>query len=343
MTTIREIAKALGVSFSSVSAVVNKRQYVSAAMRARVEKALQDANYQPNWVARSLRLRESRTIGLIVPNLADPFFSGLMRGTEDYLGSAGYRLIVADSREEWKRQQDYLASFAAKITDGIILSTCVASDQQIATIPEVVRDVPLVFVDRCPHDAKTICVLVDNEQAGFAATQHLIELGHRRIAIITGPLILLNAAERFRGYKRALRTHGIPVDRGLVRAGDTTEDSGYWHGSELLRQANPPTAVLVCSLLATIGVLTAIRELGISCPRDVSLVGFDDFAWSSLLSPPLTMVRQPATELGAAAAKAILKRLRAPNQEMVNKVLLPTQLIVRESTAPPNLGNQARK
>jgi len=343
MTTIREIAKALGVSLSTVSAVINKRHYVSAAMRARVEKALQDANYQPNNIARSLRLRESRTIGLIVPNLAAPFFSGLMRGTEDYLSSAGYRLIVADSREDWKRQEDYLASFAGRITDGIILSTCVASGQQIATIPELVRDVPLVFVDRCPHEAKTICVLVDNARASYGATEHLIGLGHRRIAIITGPLILLNAAERFRGYKRALRAHGIPLDRGLVRTGDTTEDSGYWHGSELLRQANPPTAVLGCSLLATLGVLIAIRELGISCPHDVSLVGFDDFAWSSLLSPPLTMVRQPATELGAAAAKAILKRLRAPNQEMVDKVLLPTQLIVRESTAAPNQRDQTQK
>lgn len=343
MTTIREIAKALGVSLSTVSAVINKRHYVSPSMRARVEKALQDANYQPNNIARSLRLRESRTIGLIVPNLAAPFFSGLMRGTEDYLSSAGYQLIVADSREDWKRQEGYLASFAGRITDGIILSTCVASDQQIATIPGVVGDVPFVFVDRCPHDAKTICVLVDNEQAGFTATQHLIELGHRRIAIITGPLILLNATERFRGYKRALRIHGIPLDRSLVRTGDTTEDSGYWHGSELLRQANRPTAVLGCSLLATLGVLTAIQEMGISCPRDVSLVGFDDFAWSSLLSPPLTMVRQPAIDLGAAAAKAILKRLRAPSQEMAEKVLLPTQLILRESTAAPNRGNQTQK
>ena len=343
MTTIREIAKELGVSFSTVSAVINKRRYVSPTMRARVEKALEDANYQPNSIARSLRLRESRTIGLIVPNLADPFFSDLMRGTEDYLGSAGYRLIVADSREDWKRQQDYLASFAGRMTDGIILSTCVASDQQIATIPEVVRDVPLVFVDRCPHKVKTICVLVDNAEASHAATQHLIGLGHRHIAIITGPLILLNAAERFAGYKRALRAHGIPLDHGLVRTGDNTEDSGNWLGSELLRQENPPTAVLGCSLLTTLGVLTAIRELGISCPRDVSLVGFDDFAWSSLLSPPLTMVRQPATEMGAAAAKAILKRLRAPNQEMVDKIVLPTQLIVRESTAAPKRGNQTQK
>jgi LacI family transcriptional regulator len=343
MATLTQIARQLGVSPSTVSAVVNKRRYVSSDMRVLVEKALEDHNYQPNSIARSLRLRESRTIGLIVPNLADPFFSCLMRGAEDSLSSLGYRLIVADSRDDWKRQADYLASFAARNTDGIILSTCVATNQQIATIPGIVRDVPLVYVDRCPLEAKTICVVVDNVQGAFAATQHLIELGHRRIAVLTGPLNLLNATDRFKGYKRALRTHGIPLDSDLVRADDTTEESGYWHGSDLLQQVNPPTAVLVCSLLATLGVAKAIRELGIACPREVSLIGFDDFAWSSLLCPPLTMVRQPVAELGTAAAKAILRRLRAPGQDMVDKIILPTQLIVRESTAAPSQRGRAHK
>jgi LacI family transcriptional regulator len=266
-----------------------------------------------------------------------------MRGAEDYLSWAGYRLIVADSREDWKRQHDYLASFAGKITDGIILASCVANDEQIAMIPGIVRDVPLVFVDRCPLHARTNCVSVDNVQAAHEAAQHLIHLGHRRIAIITGPLNLLNATERFKGYKRALRAHGIPLDPGLVRTGDNTQDSGYWHGLELLRPANRPTAVLGCSLLATLGVLTAIQELGIACPSEVSLVGFDDCSWSSLVSPPLTMVRQPATELGAAAAKVILTRLRARGHEVLNGVLLATQLIVRNSTAAPYRGSQTQK
>ncbi|MDR3675788.1 MAG: LacI family DNA-binding transcriptional regulator [Acidobacteriota bacterium] len=343
MTTIREIAKMLGVSFSTVSAVINNRQYVSAAMRSRVEKALRDANYQPNSIARSLRLRESRTIGLIVPNLGDPFYSSLMRGAEDYLCSVGYRMIVAESREDWKRQQDYLTSFSGMITDGIILATCGATDEQIATLPDIVRGAPLVYVDRCPLESKGISVSVDNVQAASDATQYLIGLGHERIAIITGPLNVLNASERFKGYKSTLRVHGIPLDRTLVRAGDHTEDSGYWHGSELLGLANRPTAVLGCGLLITLGVLAAIREKRVACPQEISLIGFDDFAWSTLLSPALTMVRQPAAELGAAAAKAVLKRMREPDQNMVDKVLLPTQLMIRESTAPPAQRNPTPK
>jgi DNA-binding LacI/PurR family transcriptional regulator len=343
MVTIREIAKALGVSLSTVSAVVNKRRYVSAAMRARVEKALQDANYQPNQLARGLRLRKSRTIGLIVPDLANPFYSHLVRGAEDYLTRFGYRLIVADSREDWKREQDYLVSFAGRITDGIILATCATTDQHVAMIPGILREVPLVFVDRCPLRTKGICLSVDNVRAAYDATQHLIDLGHRRIAIVTGPLNLLNAAERFKGYKRALRAHGIPMDHRLVRAGNNTEDSGYRRGMELLHKPDRPTAILVCNNLMTMGVVAAIQKLGLACPRDVSLVGFDDFNWCSLLTPPLTMVRQPESELGTAAAKAVLDRLHAPSHGLFDKVMLATQLIVRESTAAPNPGNQTQK
>lgn len=343
MSTILQVAKHLGVSVSTVSSVANKRGYVSAAMRARVEKALRDADYQPNHIARSLRLRETRTIGLIVPDLANSFYSRLMRGAEDYLAGMDYRLIVADSREDWKHQQDYLGAFTGKRTDGIILVPCMATDRQIAEIPRLVRKTPLVYVDRSPLRSHVDSVLVDNVQAAYAATRHLLDLGHRRIGIVTEPLNLLNAAERLQGYKRALRSQRVPLDAKLVCSGDNTEDSGYWRGLELLKLADRPTAVLVCNNLMTLGLLDALRELRISCPREVSLVGFDDFEWSAHLRPPLTMVRQPAAELGAAAAKAILKRLRHPDRDGVDKVLLPTQLIVRESTTSPICTRQGRK
>jgi LacI family transcriptional regulator len=336
MATIREIANELGVSISTVSAVVNNRGYVSAAMRARIEEALREANYHPDQIARSLRLGETHTIALIVPDLINSFYSRLMRGAEDYLAAAGYRLLVADSREDWKRQHDYLLSFSGKIADGIILVPCMATNEQIGMIPSLVRETPMVYADRSPLRCNVDSVLVDNVRASFEATCHLLKLGHRRIAILTEPLNLLNAADRLTGYKRALRSHRIPVAPELVRRGDNTEDSGYWRGLELLRLADRPTAVLVCNNLMTLGFLAALRELRVACPREVSLVGFDDFEWSSFLHPPLTMVRQPASELGAAAAKAVLRRLRCAGQDETKKVQLLTQLIVRESTASPN-------
>ena len=336
MPTIRQIAHDLNVSVSTVSAVINNSGYVSAQLRARIQKALRETNYRPNPIARSLRLRETRTIGLIVPDLANSFYSRLMRGAEDYLQGTAYRLLGADSREDWKRQYDYLASFSGRATDGIILVPCMATSDQIASIPSIVRETPLVYVDRSPVECAVDSVLVDNARASQEATRHLLELGHQRIGIITEPLNLLNAAERLTGYKQALESSHVPVDRELICTGDNTEDSGYWRGLDLLQMADPPTAVFVCNNLMTLGVLTALRELKVACPRDISLVGFDDFEWCPYLEPPLTMVRQPASELGAAAAKAILKRVRHPDQNHTDRVLLPTQLIVRKSTAAPN-------
>jgi LacI family transcriptional regulator len=336
MATIRQIAKDLGVSISTVSAVINKRDYVRATLRARIEKALRDADYRPNQIARSLRLRQTRNVALIVPDLANFFYSRLMRGAEDYLAGVGYRLLVVDSREDWERQHDFLLSFSGKVADAIILVPCMATSEQIAKIPGLVRETPLVYVDRSPLQGNVDSVLVDNVRASFEATRHLLQLGHRRIAIISEPLNLLNAADRLLGYQRALQSSGVPEDGELVRTGDNKEDSGYLNGVEFLRLANRPTAILVCNNLMTLGVLAAFRELGVVCPREVSLVGFDDFEWSQFLHPPLTMVRQPALELGAAAAQAVLTRVQDPGQPGPQRVLLHTQLTVRESTAPPN-------
>lgn len=334
MAGIRQIAKQLNVSVSTVSAVINQRGYVSTEMRARIEKALREMNYRPNQVARSLRLNATNMIGLVVPDLVNTFYTHLMRGAENYLAPLGYRLLLADSQEDWKRQQDYLLSFSGKTTDGIILVPCMASDKQIASIPRLLRDTPLVYVDRSPLRCKVDSVLVDNSRAALDATQYLISLGHRRIGIVTEPLNLLNAAERLQGYKRALKDHRIPLDAKLIRRGDNTEDSGYWRGLELFKLADRPTAVVACNNRMTLGVLSAMRELGLACPQDVSLVGFDDFDWSPFVDPPLTMVRQPAEELGVAAAKAVLKRVRHPDQGGFQKALLPTQLIIRQSSAP---------
>ena len=340
MATITQIARQLKVSISTVSAVINKRGYVSASMRARIEKALREADYHPDHVARSLRRRETRTIGMIVPDLGNIFYSILMRGAEDYLSSAGYRLIVADSREHWERQNEYLGLFSSKTTDGVILVPSFATDEQIASIPSLMRGTPLVYVDRSPLKVQLDSVLVDNAGAALDATKHLLRLGHRRIAIITEPLNLLNAVDRLRGYKRALRGHRVPADPELIRPGDNKEDSGYWGALELFKLIPRPTALLVCNNRMTLGALMALRDLHLACPQEVSLIGFDDFDSAALVEPPLTMVRQPAADLGAAAAKVLLKRIRDPNLGRNEHALLPTQLVVRQSTAAP--GNARR-
>jgi LacI family transcriptional regulator len=209
-----------------------------------------------------------------------------------------------------------------------------ATDGQIASIPQILHSKPLVYVDRSPLHAQVDSVLVDNAQAAYEATEHLLKLGHRRIAVITEPLNLLNAADRLSGYKQALRDYRVRVEPKLIRPGENTQESGYWHALEIFKAPSCPTAVLACNNRMLLGMFVALRELGLACPRDVSLVGFDDFDWSAYISPPLTIVHQPAAELGATAAKTVLKRVRHPDRDHHEKTLLPTQLIVRQSTCP---------
>lgn len=183
-------------------------------------------------------------------------------------------------------------------------------------------------------------MLADNVRAGYAATTHLLEMGHRRIAILSEPLDLLNGADRLEGYKKALRARHVALDRKLIRLGGDTQDSGYWCGLDLFKQNPRPTAVVVCNNLMTLGLLTALRDSKLDCPRDVSIIGFDDFEWCPHLSPPLSMVRVPDAELGAAAAKALMRRLRGAGVQSRESILLPAELVLRNSTRAPQNGSK---
>lgn len=326
------------MSASTVSAVINSRGYVSRTMRTRIEQALQRAQYRPNEDARNLRLGQNRTVGLIVPDLTNSFYARLMRGAEDYLASVGYRLLVADSREDWQRQQSYLLSFAARRAAGVMLVPCSATDEQVNSVPKLISPVPLVYVDRSPASCPVSSVLPDNVRAGYVATRHLLDLGHRRIGIISEPLGILTGEERLAGYKKALRAKRIPIDRSLVRWGTDTQDSGYNCAKELLQFAERPTAIVVCNNLMTLGLLKAIRDAGVLCPQEVSIVGFDDFEWCPHVFPPLSMIKVPAAELGSVGANVLMKQIQRPDGLHSEKVLLNTELVVRQSTCAVCIG-----
>ena len=330
---IRSIAKHLGVSLSTVSSVINGNGYVSPEMRERISRYLREVDYQPNYVARSLRRQETRMIGLIVPDLSNSFYSRISRGAEDFLLSRDYQLIVADSREDWIRQRNYLMSFNRMRTDGVLLVPSPASDEQIASIPSLVRGQPLVYLDRSPIDHAVDAVLIDNHKASFTATQHLIDKGHRRIAIITEPLNLMCAADRLEGYRRALELSGISEQPRWIRDGRNTKDSAYEIGLELLSGSGRPTAAVICSNLMTLGFLHALREREIACPEQFSLVGFDDCEWSQYVQPALSMIQQPATEIGATAARLLLNRINGSRVDSASTLLLGFELIERASSA----------
>jgi LacI family transcriptional regulator len=332
--SISSIAKHLGVSVSTVSAVISGRGYVSAQMRERIEGYLREVDYQPNYLARGLRKRETRIIGFIVPDFANSFYSFLLRGAEDFLKSEDYQLVVADSREDWKRQRDYIETFCRMMIDGILLVPCLATNAQIKSIPDLVRDRPLVYLDRSPLRSPVDSVMIDNDQAGFAATHYLIGMGHSRIAIITEPLNLLSAMDRLKGYRRALRTHGIKIDHNLIFTGGNTKESAYDIGLSLLDSKRRPTAIVVCNNLMTLGFLAALRDRNIACPGQFSVVGFDDCDWSEHVQPSLTVIKQPALEMGAAAANTLLDRIRDKTPRPSKTTLLGFHLIPRMSAAP---------
>ncbi len=337
---IRSIAKHLGVSISTVSAVINGRGYVSPEMKERIEKYLREVDYEPNYVARSLRRKETRMVGLIVPDLSNNFYSELSRGAEDSLMAHDYRLLVADSREDWNRQRDYLIAFCRMMTDGILLVPSLATDDQVASITGLVQDRPLVYVDRSPPDPPVDAVMIDNREAARTAVTYLTKRGHKRIAIITEPLNLLNANDRLEGYRQAIAEASLSPKKRLIRTGRNTRESGYQIGLELMDGDPRPTAVLICNNLMTLGFLSALRVRGVTCPECISIIGFDDCDWSEHVCPSLTTIQAPAEEMGATAANALLTRIMQQKTTPPATTLLGFRLIERSSVAPQSVAGQ---
>lgn len=332
--TIRDVARAAGTSVSTVSAALNNTDYVSSAMRERIEKAILRLHYRPNDLARSLRLHRTHTLGMVVPDLSNSFYTDLVRGVKDYAGTAKYTLLVGDSREHWDEERTYLDEFHRRRVDGIIRIPAIEAEGGQAE--PLVGNIPVVFADQFPHakDRSIGCVGVDNVTAALEATHYLLSLGHRRTAIIAGQQESRTSADRLEGYRRALRNARVPIDHALVRIGDNTMLSGHREAMEVLNLPQRPTAIFCTNNMMTLGALQAIQELKLRCPKHISLLGFDDLTWATLLRPRLTMVRQPAREIGMTAARMLIEHIEGrPQQTAVQR--LPTRLMVRDSCAPP--------
>lgn len=334
-TTIRDVARAAGASVSTVSAFLNNTDYVSDQMRERIQKAIRRLRYRPNHLARSLRLHSTHTIAIVVPDLLNSFFTEVVRGAKDYAGMANYTLLVGDSREHWDEEKTYLDEFQRRRVDGIIRIPAI--DDYGGQADSVLGEVPVVYADRFPQakDEYVGCVGVDNVQSALDATRYLLSLGHRQIAIITGPLESKNSADRMEGFRKAMRGAKMAPVRSLIRIGDNGILSGHREAMELLTSSKPPTAIFCTNNMMALGVLQAMQKLKLRCPRDVSLLGFDDFYWATLLRPRLTMVRQPAREIGMTAARMLIDHIEG-RQQQPSVQCLPTQLMVRDSSAPPS-------
>ncbi len=331
MASLQEVAQRAKVSIATVSRVLNKSDKVVPETRAIVEQALRELGYRPSRVARRLRMKDGRAhlVGLIIPDIQNPFYAEIARGVEDAAYAAEYALLLCNSDENPEKERFYLDVMLSESVDGIVLPPF--DDTDAAVIEMAATGMPVVCVDRSMAKLKTDLVEVDNHRGAFEAVSHLLDKGHKHIGLIEGRSQVSTSRERRRGYLDALAERGITVRKELMRAGDFKQESGRILANELLALRKPPTALFVCNNLMTVGALATIHQRGLRVPQDVAIVGFDDLPWAEALDPPLTVVRQPAYEVGRQAMELLLKRIMDPDRAPVTVRLLP-ELVTRSST-----------
>ncbi|NUU01305.1 LacI family DNA-binding transcriptional regulator [Herbaspirillum robiniae] len=332
MSTIKDVAKLAGVSYTTVSHVLNETRPVSPEARERVLRAVEDLAYVPSALARSLKSKVTGSIGLIIPNNTNPYFSELARGIEDSCYEAGYSVILCNSDDDPDKQRDYLQVLMTKRCDGLIIATLTQTDLK----PSSRLDVPTVLLDRAPKELDTDLVSTDNVLGGELAARHLLELQRRRIACIAGPSGLALSDERVQGLSRTLRQGGASLAEGDLLHADFSSTGGYQAAMQLLQREGRPDAIFCCNDMMAIGVLRAAGELQIEVPGQLSVVGFDDIELAQFVHPPLTTVAQNTRRLGNLTAQLLLERIADPALPARRETMAP-QLQIRGSTAPfPN-------
>ncbi|ANJ55332.1 LacI family transcriptional regulator [Pseudomonas silesiensis] len=330
MATIKDVAALAGISYTTVSHVVNKTRPVSEEVRVKVEAAIKTLDYVPSAVARSLKAKTTATIGLLVPNSLNPYFAELARGIEDYCERNGYCVILCNSDDNPDKQRSYLRVLLEKRIDGLIVASA-GGDAGLAQGLAGVRT-PMVIVDRGLEGVDADLVRIDHEYGAYLATRHLLELGHRDIATIGGPANTSVAQMRLAGYCRALQEAGVTVPRERMLESDFTSTGGY-DAAAILLAKNPPSAIFAGNDMIGIGVLRAAAERNIRVPTELSVIGFDDIQISRYVYPALTTVGQSILQLGEMAAEVLLRRIATPAMATDQRIVTPS-IVLRESTAP---------
>ena len=329
--TIKDVAAHAGVSVATVSAVINRNKYVSPDLTLRVQASIAALGYERNSLAQGLKMHTSQTIGLIISDITNPYFTSVVRGVEDVANARGYSLILGNTDEDLTKEKSYLRLLESKRVDGLILARHAPGNHAYLRSWPTHR-LPLVSIGYLPDDVSIDAVLIDNVAGARQAVEHLITLGHERIGIVTGLPGITTSEERLTGYEQALAAHGIPLDPALIAEGNSRIDGGERAALQLLTQESArPTALFVTNGLMVIGALQALDRVGLRCPQDVALVGFDDFAWAAVMHPRLTTVRQPTYEIGQQAAQLLFERLE--KRDAAPQVIrLQPRLIIRESS-----------
>jgi len=327
--TIYDIARLAGVSTATVSKVFNQTGNISEKTRRRILEISKELNYQPNVLASALNGKKTFSLGLLIPDMVNPFFAELARHVEDRAQELGFNLIICNTDNDMKKEIKYIQLLRQKSVDGIIVATGVRNDEFLKELID--QRVPIALVAREMSVLSTSTVLVDDFAGGYNATRHLIELGHRRIAVIAESMSVSSSKERVRGYRHALEEAELRYDEELVLTSDFSIESGRVTALAILQRPSRPTAIFACNDLLAIGALQAAKELGIRVPDDLSVVGFDNTILASITDPPMTTVAQPIRAMGHQVVDLIVAEINEESTVKQRVVLLP-ELIIRQST-----------
>jgi DNA-binding LacI/PurR family transcriptional regulator len=335
--SIKDIARAAGVSHSTVSRSLSDSRLVNPETKARIQQLAQQAGYSPNAGARSLVMGRTRTIGLVVTTIADPFVAEVVQGIESAAYQHDYTVILATSGADPEREIAAVEMLRSKRVDGVIITSSRIGALYQDDLERVGAPVVLINDHSSRGRQYTFSISVDNRHGGRLATQHLISRGHRRIAHVAGPEGHSSSADRLAGYRQALTEAGLPGDPGLVQAGNGLAASGQRALEALLGQADPPTAVFCYNDMTAIGLLVAARERGLTLPQDLAVVGFDDIPFAAYVCPALTTIAQPKFDMGQRALAMVLALMKAGEaaRSTVSDIVVQGSLVVRQSTAPP--------
>lgn len=333
MTTIYDVARQAGVSTTTVSHVLNSTRHVNEETRTRVLAAVGQLNYRPSSVARAMVRQETKTIALIVPDNLHPFFSELAYSVEAYAFAAGYNVILCQSERNPAKEQAYLDMLVSKRVDGVLHMTTDHQDPHLE--PLLAHDIPVATFDRdyVDQEVRIDCVTIENERGGYLATKHLVDLGHRRLACIWVPGG--KSYLRLHGFQQAVAEAGLAVDPALLVQGDWSLESGWQAAEQLIRHADPPTAIFASNDMMAIGALACLHEHGFRVPQQISVVGFDDIVLSRYAAPLLTTYATPMIEVGERLCQLLFDRIDEKLPPERQQVLVYGELKIRKSTAPP--------
>ncbi|MFG6655680.1 ribose operon transcriptional repressor RbsR [Scandinavium sp. M-37] len=329
MATMKDVARQAGVSTSTVSHVINKDRFVSDTITEKVNAAIKSLNYAPSALARSLKLNQTHTIGMLITASTNPFYSELVRGVERSCFERGYSLVLCNTEGDEQRMNSNLETLMQKRVDGLLL-LCTETHQPSQEIMQRYPSIPTVMMDWAPFDGDSDLIQDNSLLGGDMATQYLIDKGYTRIACIAGPLDKTPARLRLEGYQSAMQRSGLPLHDEYVITSDFEFGGGLTAMQSLLALAEPPQAVFVGNDAMAVGVYQALYQAGLSVPRDMAVVGYDDIELAAFMTPPLTTIHQPKDELGELAIDVLIHRMAQPGQKQ-QRVQLTPELVVRGS------------